>query len=51
VQRAPQTAAETAPFILTTHDTQESDMRAALSQIEKDGYAARPPRMIRMERL
>lgn len=51
VQRAPGTAAATAPFILTTHDTHESAMRQAMAQIEKDGHVAKKPRMIRMERL
>lgn len=41
----------TAPFILITHDTVESRMRAALERIEKDGYVAGRPRMIRIERL
>jgi homoserine dehydrogenase len=41
----------TAPFILITHDTVESAMRAALDRIEKDGHVAAHPRMIRIERL
>ena len=41
----------TAPFILITHDTVESAMRAALARIEKDGHVAAHPRMIRIERL
>jgi homoserine dehydrogenase len=41
----------TAPFILITHDTVESAMRAALERIEKDGHVAAHPRMIRIERL
>ena len=41
----------TAPFILITHDTVESAMRAAWSRIETDGHVAFPPRMIRIERL
>lgn len=41
----------TAPFILITHDTVETAMRAALSRIETDGHVASPPRMIRIERL
>ena len=41
----------TAPFILITHDTVESAMRAALERIEKDGHVAGRPRMIRIERL
>ncbi|MBI2717410.1 MAG: homoserine dehydrogenase [Rhizobiales bacterium] len=41
----------TAPFILITHDTLETAMRAALSRIETDGHVASRPRMIRIERL
>lgn len=41
----------TAPFILITHDTVESHMRAALERIEADGHVAGQPRMIRIERL
>jgi homoserine dehydrogenase len=41
----------TAPFILITHDTVETAMRAALARIERDGHVASPPRMIRIERL
>jgi homoserine dehydrogenase len=44
-------ARATAPFILITHDTEESAMRAALERIEKDGHVAGHPRMIRIERL
>ena len=44
-------ARATAPFILITHDTVESAMRAALERIEKDGHVAGHPRMIRIERL
>jgi homoserine dehydrogenase len=51
VQRAPQSEAATAPFILITHDTLESSMRSALSRIAADGHAAAQPRMIRIERL
>ncbi len=51
VQRAPQSQAATAPFILITHDTLESSMRRALARIEADGHAAGRPRMIRIERL
>jgi homoserine dehydrogenase len=51
VQRAPQSEAATAPFILITHDTLESSMRKALARIEADGHAAGRPRMIRIERL
>ncbi len=43
-------AASTAPFILITHDTTESAMRAALSRIEAEGHCAGRPRMIRIER-
>ena len=42
---------DTAPFILITHDTLETAMRAALNRIEKDGHVASHPRMIRIERL
>jgi homoserine dehydrogenase len=41
----------TASFILITHDTVESAMRAALDRIEMDGHVAAHPRMIRIERL
>ncbi len=41
----------TAPFILITHNTLETAMRAALARIEKDGHVASSPRMIRIERL
>jgi homoserine dehydrogenase len=41
----------TAPFILITHDTLETAMRAALARIENDGHVAGKPRMIRIERL
>ena len=41
----------TAPFILITHDTVETAMRAAVARIEKDGHVAGKPRMIRIERL
>jgi homoserine dehydrogenase len=41
----------TAPFILITHDTVETAMRAALARIETDGHVASHPRMIRIERL
>jgi homoserine dehydrogenase len=51
VQRAAASPGATAPFILITHDTRESAMRAALGHIERDGHVAAKPRMIRMERL
>ena len=58
VQRGPsirlgkgQTDRDTAPFILISHDTTESAMRAALAAIEERGHAASRPRMIRIERL
>jgi len=58
VQRAPVSAKpdkdgkpRTAPFILITHDTLESAMRAALERIETKGHVAATPRMIRIERL
>ncbi len=41
----------TAAFILITHDTVETAMRAALARIETDGHVAARPRMIRIERL
>ena len=41
----------TAPFILITHDTVDTAMRAALARIETDGHVASHPRMIRIERL
>ncbi|MFT3986242.1 homoserine dehydrogenase [Aestuariivirga sp.] len=41
----------TASFILITHDTVETAMRAALGRIEADGHVASHPRMIRIERL
>ena len=50
-QRSSVENASTKPFILTTHDTHESAMRLALAEIEKVGHVAKPPRMIRMERL
>ena len=46
-----ETPRATAPFILITHDTVETAMRAALSRIETDGHVAFRPRMIRIERL
>jgi homoserine dehydrogenase len=54
VQRGPRESGEqraTAPFILVTHNTLETSMRAALSRIERDGHVAAKPRMIRIERL
>ncbi len=45
-----ETAEQTAPFILITHDTLESAMRAALERIEREGYCVGRPRMIRIER-
>ena len=53
VQRAPvDTDIEnpTAPFILITHDTMESAMRAVLADISNAEYCANEPRMIRIER-
>ncbi len=44
------TLRETAPFILITHDTLESAVRAALERIETEGLCAGRPRMIRIER-
>jgi homoserine dehydrogenase len=41
----------TAPFILITHDTLESAMRASLETIVQSGLVAAKPRMIRIERL
>ncbi|MGE0211253.1 MAG: homoserine dehydrogenase [Parvibaculaceae bacterium] len=57
VQRGPATRQngsaqrETAPFILITHRTLESSIRAALSRIEEQGHVASSPRLIRIERL
>ncbi len=58
VQRGPKVrtgsgraARETAPFIVITHDTTESAMRAAVETIEAEDHAASKPRMIRIERL
>ena len=54
IQRGKQhkdTPRATALFILITHDTVETAMRAALSRIETDGHVASRPRMIRIERL
>ena len=54
VQRGVQTKdapRATAPFILITHDTLDTAMRAALARIETDGHVAARPRMIRIERL
>ena len=42
---------ETATFILITHDTLETSIRAAISKIEQDGHVASKPRLIRIERL
>ncbi|HHI82048.1 MAG TPA: ACT domain-containing protein, partial [Rhizobiales bacterium] len=39
-----------APFILITHDTLESAMRAVIEQISQTGFCADRPRMIRIER-
>ncbi|MEM8688239.1 MAG: homoserine dehydrogenase, partial [Pseudomonadota bacterium] len=41
---------ETAPFIIITHDTMESDVRTALDEIENGGHLASKPRVIRIER-
>ncbi len=41
---------ETAPFIIITHDTMESDVRSALDEIENGGHLASKPRVIRIER-
>jgi homoserine dehydrogenase len=48
--REEEKARETAPFILITHDTLESAMRAALARIEAEGHCVGRPRMIRIER-
>jgi len=53
VQRAPvnvDAEKPTAPFILITHDTLESAMRAVLAEITDADYCADEPRMIRIER-
>jgi homoserine dehydrogenase len=44
-------ARQTATFILITHDTVETAIRAAIARIEKDGHVASKPRLIRIERL
>jgi homoserine dehydrogenase len=41
----------TATFILITHDTLDTAIRAAMAKIEKDGHVASRPRLIRIERL
>jgi homoserine dehydrogenase len=41
----------TATFILITHDTLDTAIRAAMAKIEKDGHVASKPRLIRIERL
>jgi homoserine dehydrogenase len=54
VQRGQQhmdTPRATAAFILVTHNTAETAMRAAIAQIEKGGHVAAKPRVIRIERL
>ena len=44
-------ARATASFILITHDTLETAIHKAMERIEKDGHVAKPPRVIRIERL
>ncbi len=44
------TKRETAPFIIITHDTMESDVRSALDEIENGGHLASKPRVIQIER-
>ena len=56
IQRGPamsrsKAGADIAPFVLITHDTLESAMRAALDKIEAQGHVASRPRMVRIERL
>lgn len=56
IQRGPAVSrskadADIAPFVLITHDTLESAMRAALDKIEAHGHVASRPRMVRIERL
>jgi homoserine dehydrogenase len=54
VQRGKQekdTPRATATFILITHDTLDTAIRAAIAKIEKDGHVASKPRLIRIERL
>jgi homoserine dehydrogenase len=54
VQRGKQerdTPRATATFILITHDTLDTAIRAAIAKIEKDGHVASRPRLIRIERL
>ncbi len=41
----------TATFILITHNTLDTAIRAAMAKIEKDGHVASKPRLIRIERL
>lgn len=50
-KRGPEDARQTATFILITHDTMETAIRAAIARIEKDGHVASKPRLIRIERL
>ena len=56
IQRGPaisrsQTDADIAPFVLITHDTLESAMRAVLDKVEAAKHVASRPRMVRIERL
>jgi homoserine dehydrogenase len=45
------TPGEEAPVILITHETVEAAIRRALTAIESDGKVAKPPQMIRIEKL
>ena len=56
IQRGPtvsrsKAGADIAPFVLITHDTLESAMRAALDKIAAAKHVATHPRMVRIERL
>ncbi len=56
IQRGPavsrsQADADIAPFVLITHDTLESAMRAVLDKIAAAKHVADRPRMVRIERL
>ncbi len=50
-KQAPEAKRDTAQFILITHDTVATAIRAAIAKIEKDGHVASKPRLIRIERL
>jgi homoserine dehydrogenase len=50
-KRGPEEPRQTAPFILITHNTVETAIRAAIERIERDGHVAMKPRLIRIESL